>query len=64
MSTRFDSIKNKPHILVVTSKMKVMREFKKFQEALSVRTFFSIIIIIKYQTVTSLQENFDAKIDN
>jgi len=34
MSNRFDSIKNKPHSLVVTSKMKVLQEFKRLQDEL------------------------------
>ena len=34
MTTRFDSCKNKPSIQTLTSKKKVLREFRRMQEAL------------------------------
>lgn len=34
MSTRFDSRKNNPHTQVLTSKKKVLREFRRMQEQL------------------------------
>ena len=51
MSNRFDSIKNKPHAMVVTSKMKVLREFKRIQDELQV-SFKSPNVIVN-QLATS-----------
>ena len=34
MTNRFDSIKNKPHTRIVSSKLKVLQEFKRMQDQL------------------------------
>jgi hypothetical protein len=57
MSNRFDSIKNKPHSMVVTSKMKVLREFKRIQDELQV-SFQSPNIIVNQLATSGARANY------
>ncbi len=57
MSNRFDSIKNKPHSMVVTSKMKVLREFKRIQDELQV-SFQSPNLIVNQLATSRARANY------